>query len=381
MCQKYFDYNATTPPSAAALEWTAQNLNSWGNPSAAHAQGQSARALLLRAREQVAELLGAKNSEVFFTASATEANNWVLSRCMPKKSSCQPSIIASQVEHPSVLKCLEQGQKQGRAKIHWVPLKKGQMDLGQFECMLQKHRPHLVSIMSAHNETGVLFDITTLCQMAHEHGAWFHCDAVQSLGKVPMNLKAWGVDFASFSAHKFYAFPGAGVLYKREGVELEPMLTGGGQERGLRSGTENWLAIGAMGATCAKHGAEIASQQARLEKLRTFLESAVLSIFPQAYVVGAHAPRLPNTAQICLPGVHAESLVMALDLEGFKISAGAACASGKMRAYSSLENFGVPVQDIDSCVRISLGWGSNKHALLALLEKLEQLKTRFVKKG
>ena len=295
--------------------------------------------------------------EIIFTAGASEANNQALKGLFPLKEG-RNEIILSAVEHPSVQAPALWLSRHG-ARVHTVPVsREGFLDEVFFEKVLSE-KTCLVSIMRAHNETGVLFPIKRLAQKARLHGALFHSDLVQALGKEPLDMKSLGVDMASFSAHKVYGLKGCGALYCRKGLVLESLIHGGGQERGRRAGTENLPAIAAFGA--ALEGADEPVQKAReLKPLRDRLEEAVLSALSGVRVVGLKAPRLPNTSCFLFSGVEGEVLLMNLDLKGFSVSAGSACHSGKITASPALLAMGWTAEEARASLRVSLGRGVKK---------------------
>ena len=399
----YLDYNATTPLHPDLQSPTAQLLHNWGNPSSVHQRGQKARHLLNRARTQIADLIGADSpARIYFTSSGTEANNQVLQSIMLKQSSCPPSggaggdgdvrtggdgarpldrrtLIVSALEHPSVLNTARFLEQQHGVHVVRVPVNQaGELDIEFYEHALHAHNVALVSIMSANNETGVLWPTAKLVKKAHAAGALFHCDAVQSLGKQRLCVEQWNVDFATFAGHKFYSLKGCGVLYVQSACQLGPLLHGGGQEKALRSGTENTLAIAAMGLAAQTLGPHIAKKSAAVKVLREYMEHRILNSIEGAHIVGHSLKRLPNTTQLMLQGVSSASLLMSLDMAGFQLSAGSACSSGTTRTNSVLMAMGYPSQQVSTAVRISLGWMTSKlevdRFVDTLIEKVQHLR-------
>ena len=337
----YLDHNASSPLRPAAFESMVAALEAGGNPSSVHRAGRAARAMVERGRRQVAALVGALPSEIVFTSGGTEANAMALTGTSAAR------VIASAVEHDSV--------RQARADAETLPVDgDGVLDLAALERLLAAgSSPTLVSVMLANNETGVLQPVGQIARLARDAGALVHCDAVQAAGKVPVDVHGLGVDFLSLSAHKLGGPTGVGALFVRSGVTLNPDRRGGGQESRRRAGTENVPGIAGFGAA-----AEAAAKGLAVHDLRDHLEAALLAVAGGARVFGAGAPRLSNTCCISMPGVRAETQVMALDLAGVGVSAGAACSSGKVQRSAVLTAMGVPAAEAETAIRISLGWNS-----------------------
>ena len=355
----YLDHNATSLLRPAAFDAMAEALRAGGNPSSVHRAGRAARARVKAARRQVAELVGALPAEVTFTSGGTEANNLALS------GSGRRRMLVSAIEHDSVLRAATNTELVAVGG-------NGVVDLAALEKMLRSSRePALVSVMFANNETGVLQPIADVVRLASKAGALVHCDAVQGAGKLPIDLHALGVDYLSLSAHKLGGPTGVGALVVRSGAPLIAGQLGGGQELNRRAGTENVAGIAGFGAAAAaaRSGLDVAG-------LRDRMERALLAAAPQARVFGAEAPRLPNTTCISMPGVKAETQVMALDLAGVCVSAGAACSSGKVTRSSVLLAMGVDATMADSALRISLGWDSGAGDIERLIEAWRDLYIR-----
>lgn len=343
--QTYLDWNATAPLRSEAAAAIGAALAECGNASSVHRWGRAARQRVERAREQVAALIGAAPDGVVFVSGGSEANHLALI------GSGRERVLVSAVEHHSVLHAAP-----GAEPI--LVGRDGIVDLGRLEEMLAGHaRPAIVSVMFANNETGVIQPVAEAAQIAHARGALFHCDAVQAAGKLPLSIDDIGADLLSLSAHKLGGPPGIGALVVRDGIELAPTIRGGGQERGRRAGSENLSGI--VGFAAAAEAA-VASQAdyKRVRRLRDDLEAQVLSIAPDAVVVAGDVPRLPNTSAIAIPGVSAETQVIALDLDGVMVSAGAACSSGKVGPSHVLAAMGMPPETAGSTIRVSLGWST-----------------------
>lgn len=331
----YLDHNATSPlrPEAKAAMLAAMDL--CGNASSVHAEGRAARQKLDDAREQVARAVGVIAPMVVFTSGGSEANNLAL------KGAPVERIIVSAVEHPSVL----EASKASGKPVEVIPVDAdGVIDLASLARMLPGPRA-LVSVMLANNETGVLQPIREVVRLAQSHSALVHTDAVQALGKMPVNFGLLGVDLMTLSAHKLGGPVGAGALVVRDGLPLEPLIHGGGQELRRRAGTENLAAIAGFAAAANEKLNDIAALRDRLESA---LEGAV--------VFGAGVQRLPNTTCFAMSGLNAETLLMAFDLEGIAVSSGSACSSGKVAKSHVLAAMGAAPDIARAAIRVSLGW-------------------------
>jgi cysteine desulfurase len=353
--ETYLDWNATAPlrPSAAAAVSAALAL--CGNPSSVHRRGRMARQIVEAARAEVAALVGASPGEVVFVSGGTEANHLALVGCGRKR------VLVSAVEHDSVRRAVPEAEP--------IPVDRdGIVVLDALARLLAAdERPALVSVMLANNETGVVQPVSEIAALARTRGALFHCDAVQAAGKMPLERDAIGADLVTLSAHKLGGPPGTGALVVRGGVALAPLLRGGGQERARRAGTENLPGIAGFGAAAAAARAGIAAYE-RVRRLRDTLEAELATAAPDAVVLGAGAPRLPNTSAIALPGIAAETQVIALDLDGVMVSAGAACSSGKVGPSHVLAAMAVAPDIASAAIRVSLGWASSDADIRRFLE-------------
>ena len=337
----YLDHNATSPLRPAVLDAMVEALRAGGNPSAVHSVGRKARSLVEAARRSVAELVGCLPGEVVFTSGGTEANNLAL------RGAGHRRVLVSAVEHDSVGKASPDGEIIGVDG-------EGVVDLGALERMLgQPGEPALVSVMLANNETGVVQPVGEVVRLARRAGALVHCDAVQAAGKLGFDVHGLGVDYLSLSAHKLGGPAGVGALVVCNGAPLAPDRRGGSQEANRRAGTENVAGIAGFGAaaTAARSGLPVAP-------LRDRLESTLRHIAPGARIFGGGARRLDNTSCIAMPGVKAETQVMAFDLAGVCVSAGAACSSGKVQRSAVLDAMGVEPAEAATAIRVSLGWNS-----------------------
>jgi cysteine desulfurase len=337
----YLDHNATSPLRPAAFDVMAEALRAGGNPSSVHGAGRSARSRVEAARRQVAALVGALPTEVVFTSGGTEANNMAIA------GAARARVLVSSVEHDSVLRAAPEAE---RISVD----RDGVVDLASLERRLAACAgPALVSVMLANNETGVVQPIAEVARLARRAGALVHGDGVQAAGKTPVDLHGLGLDYLSLSAHKFGGPTGVGALIVRNGAPFASDRHGGGQEANRRAGTENVAGIAGFGAAAVE-----AQQGLAVGALRDRLEAALLAIAPQARVFGAGAPRLANTTCISMPGVKAETQVMALDLAAVCVSAGSACSSGKVQRSAVLAAMGVENAVAETAIRISLGWNS-----------------------
>ncbi len=366
----YLDYNATAPIRPAAAAAVNEALALGGNPSSVHGFGRAARARLEDARDSVAALAGARPEQLVFTSGGTEANNLALSWAREGR------VLVSAGEHSSILEAAPQGER--------VPLKgDGQVDLAALEELLAKTPlPSLVSLMLANNETGVIQPLAEAARLARAAGVPVHCDAVQAAGKVALDTEDLGVQLLSLSAHKIGGPAGVGALVVAEDLALEPLLRGGGQERRRRAGTENLAGIAGFAAAAREAAGEL-SQFARLARLRDRIEAAAKAIAPEVRVFGDDAARLANTSCLAMPGVRAETQVMALDLAGVAVSAGAACSSGKVAPSHVLQAMGVGAELADGAIRVSLGWASGPEDVDLFLAAWAELyaKTRQANRG
>jgi cysteine desulfurase len=352
----YLDYNASAPLRAEARAAVVAALDVFGNASSVHAEGRRARAIVDAARESVATLVNAEPGEVVFTSGATEANTWAL-------SAPWSMIALADIEHDSVRAPAAQLAASRGAFAIGLPV----ADDGTVDVALEGQGDGLlVALQMANNETGVLQDVAAAGLKARAHGASLHCDAVQAPGRVAIDFKTLGASTMSLSAHKIGGPKGVGALVVGNGVVLPPLLTGGGQEQRRRAGTENVAAIAGFGAA-AKAALRDLADAPRVAKLRDKLEAEVRRTTPEAVIVGAGAPRLPNTSLIALPGASAETLVIKFDLAGIAVSAGAACSSGKVAQSHVLTAMGLPAEIAGSAIRVSLGPGTTEQDIAAFI--------------
>jgi cysteine desulfurase len=340
----YLDWNATAPLRPEAAAAMAEALARCGNPSSVHRWGREARRALEAARAQVAALVGAAPASVVFTSGGSEANQLAL-RGVPGRR-----VLVSALEHDSVRVAVT-----GAVVVPATPA--GIVDLAALERLLDGP-PALVSLMLANNETGAIQPVAEAARLAHARGALLHCDAVQAAGKIAVDAAALGADLLTLSAHKLGGPQGVGALVVSDAVPLQAQQTGGGQERGRRAGTENLPGVVGFGVAAEVAAARLDHYEA-VARLRDEAERRLAAIAPDAPIHAAGVPRLPNTIAIGMPGVPAATQVMALDLAGVMVSAGAACSSGKLRRSPVLEAMGVPADAAGSAIRVSLGWSTS----------------------
>lgn len=343
----YLDWNATAPLRPQARAAMLGALDAVGNPSSVHAEGREARSIVEIAREKVAALVGAEAANVVFTASGTESNMLALS---PQTGGPWQRLLVSAIEHPSV-------RSGGRfPAVETVAVtRSGLIDLADLARRLAAGAPPLVSIMLANNETGVVQPVAEAARLVHEAGGLLHVDAVQAAGRIACDINELDADLMTLSGHKIGGPKGAGALIKRGRLNLDPLVTGGGQERGERAGTENVAAIVGFGAAAEAAQANLAAEGTRVRALRDRLEAGLRAATPAVVIFGADAERLPNTALFTAPGLKAETAVILFDLEGVAVSSGAACSSGKVQSSHVLAAMGVLPELARGAVRVSLG--------------------------
>lgn len=368
----YLDHNATSPLRPEARAAMAAVLAETGNASSIHAEGRAARARIETAREAIATLVGAEPAAVIFTSGATEAVALALSPEMElsgRPVRCDVLLISG-IEHPAV----RAGGRFAAERIEIIPVdRQGLVDLAALDVMLTRHRNGgrraLVSVMAANNETGVIEPLREIGVRVHAAEGVFHTDAVQIAGRYPFGLETSGADLISLSSHKLGGPQGAGALIARDAdTKLSPLLRGGGQERGARAGTENVAAIAGFGAVAASAGMMLAEEVGRLAGLRDRLEDGLQDIAPEVVILSEGAPRIPNTTCFAVPGVAAETAVIAFDLEGVALSAGAACSSGKVGPSTALAAMKIEPGLARGAMRASLGWNSTKADVARFLE-------------
>lgn len=355
----YLDYNATTPVDPAVREAMLPFLGeNFGNAGSVHSAGQRARAAVDAARESVAALIGAKPSEIVFTSGGTEADNLALFGTIAASQKPRKHIITTAIEHHAILHSCEELERQGVdvtvVGVGHGPESQGVVDPAEIRRALRPETV-LITVMHANNELGTLQPIEEIARIAAEARVRFHCDAVQSAGKVPLDVNRLGVDLLSISAHKFCGPKGVGALFVRAGTPLAPRAFGGHAERDRRPGTENVPGIVAIGKAAELARKLLADDAARIGPLRDRLESALLERIPNAHVNGDRSRRVPNTTNVSFAGAGGEALLISLDLQGIECSTGAACSSGSTEPSHVLLASGLSRDDARSSLRFSLG--------------------------
>jgi len=377
----YFDHNATTPVDPTVVEAIARALSgTFGNASSVHHFGQQAKAVLDDARSAVASLISAEPSEIVFTSGGTESDNFALRGVAEAlEPTGRRHLIASSIEHEAVLVTLRALARRGwRTTL----LSVDQSGIVKPEALAEAltDETALVSVMHANNEIGTIQPIAELARLAHGRGALFHTDAVQSIGKIPVDVRALGLDLLSLSAHKFNGPKGVGALWIKRGARVTSVMTGGKHERNRRAGTENVPGIAGLGVAAQLAAKKLSSESVRFAALRNRLEAEILQKVPGTAVNGVREPRVPNTTNISFDAIEAESLLIALDLEGVAVSTGSACSSGTLEPSHVLRAMGLPSPRTQNSIRMSLGAGNTDaevdfvvSKLPAIVEKLRSL--------
>lgn len=379
----YLDHNATTPMNPAVADRVAAAMRDvWGNASSVHHYGQQAKAALDQARASVAALIGADASDVVFTAGGTESDNLAIRGVAEAlEGSGRRHLVTSAIEHEAVLNTMKAlARRNWRVSTVAVDTS-GIVSADRLREVLTDDTA-LVSVMHANNEIGTIQPIAELAAIAHERGALFHTDAVQSAGKIPVDVKALGVDLLAIAGHKLYGPKGTGALWVRRGVRLVSPISGGRQERSRRAGTENVPGLAGLGVAAEMAVRQCATEAPRLAALRDRLESGILSSISGTERNGAAAPRVPNTANISIDRVEAESLLIGLDLAGIAVSSGSACSSGTLEPSHVLKAMGLPHARTLGSIRFSFGSANTDadvdrvlEALPPIVEKLRSLTT------
>ncbi len=351
----YLDHNATTAPAPEVVSEMHHAMKIlFGNASALHQDGRQVKVAIENARRKVAKLIGSTARRIVFTGCGSEANNQVIKGTALAPWNRKKQLITSLIEHPSVLMACAWLARFG-FRVTYLPVDTGGMISSESLQEAMTEDTFLVSIMTASNETGTIQPIAELAAIAHGRGSLFHTDAVQAVGKIPVDVMSLGTDFLTLSAHKFHGPKGVGALYVRNSAMVEPLIHGGRQEHGLRAGTENSIGIIGLGkaAEFADRGLrEMGSETARL---RDRLQEGIMSMVPGAVINGDSADRLPNTLNISLPGIRGESMVFALDAEGISLSSGSACRSGSPKPSQALLAMGITEEQAHCALRFSLG--------------------------
>lgn len=379
----YMDNNATTPLHPEVKEELKKAMEVFGNPSSLHQFGRSAKTMVKEARESVASFIGSTPEEILFTGSGSEANNTVLSILACPSTQCDCSgvgkyqkIITSVIEHPCILetaKCLADRN----IDVKYLSVDRyGKIRIEELEEELKKG-PALVSIMTANNEIGTIQDIKQITQLVHQYGSLFHTDAIQAVGKIPVNVNDLGVDFLSLSGHKVYGPKGIGGLYIRKGTPFCPLIRGGHQESGRRAGTENTLGIIGFGKAIQMRAVEMPVEHERLLEFKEKLKEGIKSKVDNVQFNGHPRDSLANTLNVSFVGAEGESILLYLDLEGIAVSTGSACASGSLDPSHVLLAIGIPIENAHGSIRISMGRDTTSEDVDYMIEVLPKVIKRI----
>lgn len=365
----YMDNNATTRVDPAVLEEMLPFFGElYGNPSSMHHFGGQVGARLSEARLRVASLLGCEPSEILFTSCGTESDNTALRSALRARPE-RKHVITTRVEHPAVLSTCKILEKEGYRVTFLGVDAQGRLDMDEYRAALDTDTA-IVSVMWANNETGTIFPVEEMAVLAHEHGAVFHTDAVQAVGKVPINLKESAIDMLALSGHKLHAPKGVGALYVRRRMPFRPFMTGGHQEKGRRAGTENTAGIIALGKACEVAAGNMETENTSVRALRDKLEQGLLAAIADSRRNGAEEPRLPNTSNISFGYVEGEAILLMLDQLGICASSGSACTSGSLEPSHVLRAMGVPFTFAHGSIRFSLSHFNTETEVDFILEKL-----------
>ena len=380
----YLDHNSTTPLHPEVKKEMIRVMEVFGNPSSMHQFGREARKMVEQARGNIASFIGAKPEEIIFTASASEGNNTVLNTFVCPSDQCnsnhsyEKKIITTTIEHPCVLetsKCL----LNNNINVKFIEVDKyGKVKIDQLREELKKG-PGLVSVMTANNEIGTIQDIKTISNIAHEYGSFFHTDAVQAVGKIPIDVNELGIDFLTLSGHKIYGPKGIGALYVRKGVPFCPLIRGGHQEQGRRAGTENTLGIVGLGKAIEMRKKEMEEEYQRLLNFKNKLKEGIESNIPDVKFNGYPTESLPNTLNVSFEGAEGEAIMLYLDLEGIAVSTGSACASGSLDPSHVILATGLSAEYAHGSIRMSMGRDTNESDINYVISVLPQIIKRIRK--
>jgi len=367
------DHNATTPLHPQVKKSLKEAMGIFGNPSSLHTFGRRARALVEEARKKIASFIGATPDEVIFTGSGSEANNTVLNTITCRAKKCahawpdEAELITTSIEHPCILETSKCLQDKGIHVSYLAVDYLGKINIEELKKMISD-KTGLVSVMMANNEIGTIQDIKTIAEIAHQHGALFHTDAVQAVGKIPVNVKELDVDFLTLSGHKIYGPKGIGALYIRKGTSFCPLIRGGHQEKGRRAGTENTLGIIGLGKAVEMRKKEMQAEEKLLRELKTMLKAGIEEKIPNVQFNGHPFECLANTLNISFDGAEGEAILLYLDQAGIAVSTGSACASGSLDPSHVLMATGIQVERAHGSIRISLGRENKKGDIEYILE-------------
>jgi len=357
--QVYLDNNATTPIHPEVKKKMIETMEVYGNPSSLHQFGREAKTLISEARETLANFINADPEELVFVGSGSEANNTVLSMLTCPSKPCtlatdeKPHVITTQIEHPCILETAECISR--TTEVDYLTVNSnGKIAINELKAKL-KTNTILVSVMMANNEIGTIQDINGICKIVHDHGSLFHTDAVQGVGKIPVDVKQLNVDYLSMSAHKIYGPKGIGALYIKNGAPFCPFIRGGHQEGGRRAGTENTMGIVGFGEAIKQRKNEMKSEHSRLQKLKEKLKNGLQENISKIKFIGESTDSLPNTLNVAFYGVEGEAILLYLDNEGIAVSTGSACSSGSTAPSHVVSATGLEQEYIHGSIRISMG--------------------------
>ena len=375
----YLDYNATTPMSPEVLDFYKDQLSLYANASSLHEDGRRAKKEIEIARKNVADLVNVLPEEIIFTSGGSESNNTVFNTMINLgKKLGKNLIVTTEIEHPCVLEASKRLADFGMEVVYLPVDEYGLVKEDEYKAALERN-PLLVSVMTANNEIGTVQDIKKLAKLAHEKGALFHTDAVQAAGKIPVDLKDWDVDYATFSGHKIYGPKGVGALFVKTGCKIEPLIRGGHQENGFRAGTYNAPSIAAYGKAAELAKADIEHYMTFTRSLREKLKNGLLEKIPNIKVNGHPENVLPNTLDISFPGAEGEAILLHLDLLGVDVSTGSACASGSLEPSHVLMATGLGPELAHGSIRFSFGKYNTEKDVDYILEKFPPVIDRLRK--
>lgn len=385
MRRVYLDHNATTPLHPEVQEAIKTSLDLYGNPSSFHQFGREARKKVEEARQNIASFINASPDEIFFVGSGSEANNTVLSIVPCERTDCAchvktaHKVLTTKIEHPCILESAKCLKRKGSAVIFLDVDKYGKVNEEQLQQYLCDEDSGLVSIMMANNEIGTIQNIKKLSQMAHRTGALFHTDAVQAIGKIPVDVKDLDVDFLTISAHKIYGPKGIGALYVKKNIPFCPLILGGHQEGGRRAGTENTLGIIGFSRAVEMRKHEMESEERRLLKLKNFMRQELEQRIDNIHINGHPTDCLPGTLNVSFSGIEGEAILLYLDLEGIAVSTGSACASGSLDPSHVLLATGLVAEEAHGSIRFSFGRDNTKEDVEYTMEKVIEVVDRLRK--
>lgn len=367
----YFDYNATTPVAPVVFEAMLPYFTKFfANPASLHQPGKASSKAVRKAREQASRFVNARHErEIVFTSGGTEGNNAVLRSAV--QTSSRKKILTSQIEHSSVLRVCQRLEKEGIQVVYLPVDSSGQINKNEFVKNLDE-QVAIVSLMSANNETGIILSIEELAPLIKERGALFHVDAVQSAGKTSLDVQKWNADFLTLSSHKFYGPKGAGILYIREGIPFHPLITGGSQESGRRSGTLDLSGVVGTGAACDYASQDLEKEAERVGRIRDDFEKRLLLSVEGIIINGLNAVRLPNTSSVSFENIEGEALLFALDREGIYVSSGSACMSGANEPSHVLKAMSFPDDQALGTLRFSFGRGTKSQDIETVIPKIQK---------